>query len=167
MEYYCSEKFRMNSNSTKTDIWLIYKCSKCDTTLKLTIGKGIKPHDISSKLFDQFTNNDVKLAWDYAFDRNFLKKNNCVVQYTGVLYNIEGHIPQKWDKPVTIHLESQYTFDLKLSTMLANALNISVSKLKTLVNNGLITTNPQCDIMKHRIKSDIEIFIKPLDNLLT
>jgi len=166
MEYYCSEKFRMNGNHTRIDIWLIYKCSKCDTTLKLTIDKGIKPHDISSELFNQFTHNDVKLAWIYAFDRNFLKKNECVIQYTNVMYYIDGFEPQKWDNNLIVHLKSKFLFDLKLSVLLSGVLGISVGKLKGIVNNGLITVNPQCDIMKYRIKSDIDIFIQPLCNIL-
>jgi len=166
MEYYCSEKFRMNGNHTRIDIWLIYKCSKCDTTLKLTIDKGIKPHDISSELFDQFTYNDVKLAWDYAFDRNFLKKNDCVVQYSDVAYCIEGFTPQKWDEHLTVHIKSEYIFNLKLSVLLAKAIGISVGKLRNIVSAGLITANPLCDIMKYRIKSDISVSIQPLDKVL-
>ena len=162
MEFYCSEKFRMNSNQSRIDIWLIYKCSKCDTTLKLTIEKGIKPHNISSTLFECFTHNDVNLAWDYAFDRNFLRKNNCVVQYDNVMYYIEGFVPQKWNNNLIIQLKSKYLFNLKLSTLLAGVLDISVSKLRRIVDDGLISTSPLCDIMKHRIKSDIKLSIQPL-----
>ena len=168
----------MNCNSTRVDVWLIYKCSKCDTTLKLAIDKGVNPHDIASELFDQFTNNDVKLAWDYAFNRNFLKKNDCVVQYTGAMYCIEGlelhnepqdelqNKPRKWDKHLIVHIKSEYVFDLKLSTLLASVFGISVSKLRNIVNDGLITANPSCDIMKYRIKADITLSIKPLHDVI-
>jgi len=159
MEYYCSEKFRMNGTHTRLDIWLIYKCTKCDTTLKLTINKGIKPHDISSDLFDGFTHNDVTLAWNYAFDRSFLKKNDCTVQYANITYSVEGFVPQTWDKTLTVQLKSKYIFDLKLSSLLARVFGISVGKLRSIVSDGLISTNPPCDIMKYRIKSDIEICI--------
>jgi len=160
MEFYCSEKFRINSNSTRIDIWLIYKCSKCDTTLKLTINKGVKPHDIPSELFNQFTNNDVNLAWKFAFDRNFLKQNACVVQYTNVKYVVEGFEPCDLDNPLLVHLKSAYTFDLKLSAFLAGILGVSGGKIKNIVTAGLITVNPICDIMKYRIKSDIDILFK-------
>ena len=166
MEYYCSEKFRMNGNHTRIDIWLIYKCSKCDTTLKLTIDKGIKPHDISRELFDRFTYNDAKLAWDYAFDRSFLKRNACEVQYSNVAYYIEGFKPQKWNEHLTVHLKIEYVFNLKLSVLLAGVFGISVGKLRSIVSAGLITVKPECDIMKYRIKSDIIIFIQPLGKML-
>jgi len=154
----------MNGNHTRIDIWLIYKCSKCETTLKLTIDRGIKPHDISSEFFEGFTNNDVNLAWKYAFDRNFLHQNNCVVQYANVKYHIQGFEPQKWDSNTIIHLKSKYFFDLKLSVVLSGIIGISISKLKNIVD--LISVSPTCDIIKYRIKSDIELFIQPLEKIL-
>lgn len=166
MEFYCSEKFRMNGNHTRIDIWLIYKCSKCDTTLKLTIDKGIKPHDISNVLFDQFTHNDVELAWKYAFNRNFLKQNDCIVKYADVKYDVEGFEPHNLDNPLLVHLRSAYIFDLKLSAFFANVLGISVGKLRNIVNDRLITVYPVCDIMKYRIKQDIKIFMQPLNEII-
>ena len=166
MEYYCSEKFRINSNSKRADIWLIYKCSKCDTTLKLTINKGIKPQDMTSELFDQFTCNDADLAWKYAFNRHFLKQNECVVNYNNVKYIVKGLEARKWDRPFVIHLKSPFIFDLKLSTFLAGVFGISISQLRAIVDSGRIIVNPVCDIMKHRIKSDMDIYLQPLIDIL-
>jgi len=160
MEFYCSEKFRINGNHTRVDIWLIYKCIKCDTTLKLTIKRGIKPHSLSKELFDQFTNNDASLAWKYAFDRQFLKQHECEVNYANVKYSIEGFESPDLSKHLHIHLKSQYIFDLKLSTFLANALDISVGKIKKLAINGMVMTSPKCDIIKYRIRSDIDIQLR-------
>lgn len=161
MPYNCSEKFRMNSNAARVDIWLIYKCSKCDNTLKLAIHKGVHPQDISREQFNRFTHNDAKLAWDYAFNRNFLKQNECVVQYGDVAYDIEGFVPQKWDTPITVYLKSEHFFELKLSALLARALGISIGKLRGIVQAGLISVDPLRDVMKYRIKSDIDILIQP------
>ncbi|MCL1863419.1 MAG: DUF1062 domain-containing protein [Defluviitaleaceae bacterium] len=159
MEYYCSEKFRINSNSTRLDIWLIYKCSKCDTTLKLSIYKGIRPNDIPRELFDHFTHNDINLAWDYAFDRDFLKRNDCAVKYMDVKYYIEGFEQQKSTNNLKVNLKSKYFFDLKLSKLLAYIFDTSISKIKCMVMGGLISISPPNDVMKYRIKSDIEFSI--------
>ena len=127
MNYYCSEKFRLNGNHTRIDIWLIYKCVKCDTTWKLTIKKGIKPHDISQELFEKFTHNDKELAWQYAFNQQFLSQQACVVDYTGIEYNIDGF--ETYNGYDIIHLRSLYYFKLKLSALLSHAFCISVVKL--------------------------------------
>jgi len=132
MEFYCSEKFRVNSNGSRSDIWLIYKCLKCDATRKLTIAKGIKPSDLPEGEFDRFTNNDRELAWKYAFDRSFLKRQSCVIEYANIKYSVKGFELANNDLPLLIHLKSVYIFDLKLSKFLANLLGISVGKVKTL-----------------------------------
>lgn len=157
MEYYCSEKFRVNANQARVDIWLIYKCSKCDSTWKLTIKKGIRPRDVPPEVFEKFINNDKALAWQYAFDRYFLKQNACVVDYANVEYDIEGL--EATNGPMIVQLQSPFIFELKLSALLAKALCVSVGQIKKLVANGAISVNPDCDIMKYRIKADLDITI--------
>jgi len=161
MEYYCSEKFRVNANQVRVDIWLIYKCSKCDSTWKLTIKKGIKPRDLAPGLFERFVSNDKCLAWQYAFDRHFLKQNTCVVDYTSVNYSIDGIKTdvKTLDGPLLVHLKSPYTFDLKLSAMLAKALSSSVGQIKKLAHSKAISVDSG-DIMKLRIRADIDILFE-------
>ena len=159
MSFYCSEKFRLNSNSQRVDIWLIYKCRKCDTTWKLTLMRGIRPHDLAPEMFDKMTNNNKELAWKYAFDRQLLKQNGCDIDYSGVEYSIEGLNICKSDNPLLIHVASQYFFDLKLSAFLAEVLGTSVSGVRKMVDKGLITTSLDCDIMKYRIRADFDLEI--------
>ena len=154
-EYYCSEKFRVNANQARVDIWLIYKCHKCDSTWKLTIKKGIRPRDIPAELFERFIVNDKCLAWQYAFDRNFIKQNSCVIDYDSVEYAVEGF--EAFDGPTLVRVESPYTFDLKLSALLAKLLCLSVGQIKKLTESGAISAGPEIDIKKYRIKSDLDI----------
>jgi len=158
-EFYCSEKFRVNGRHTKIDIWLIYKCIKCDTTWKLTLDRGLKPRDLSPEIFDGFTNNDKDLAWKYAFDRQLLKQNECEMQYSSIGYDVEGSDVCLSAGPTIIQLRSVYMFELKLSIFLAGRLGISIGQLKKLVENKVITTSPECDIMKYRIRADLDIII--------
>lgn len=160
MRFYCSEKFRLNANSKQVDIWLIYKCSKCDTTWKLTLMRGVKPHDLSAEHFGRLTNNDKALAWQYAFDRQLLKQNDCEIDYSNICYVVEGCHPKDAAYPLHVQLESQYFFDLKLSAFLAKALDVSVGSVKKLVSENLITTTLDCDIMRYKIRADFDLFIK-------
>ena len=161
MDFYCSEKFRVNGNHAKLDIWLIYKCSKCETTWKLTIKKGVKPRDLPAELLDRFFNNDAELAWKYAFDRQLLKRNACEINCTDVKYTVEGVGLPDFDNPLLIHLKSLYTFDLKLSAFLADMLGISIGGIKKLADSGMISASPEHDIMKYRIRADIDLFLQP------
>ena len=157
-EFYCSEKFRVNGRHTKIDIWLIYKCTKCDTTWKLTIARGQKPRALNPEVFDGFTNNDKDLAWQYAFDRQLLKQNECEMQYN-ISYCVEGPDLQTLTRPVTIHLRSLYLFELKLSAFLSSQLNISTSQIKKMAESKAITTSPEYDIMKYRIRAKLDIHL--------
>jgi len=159
MPFYCSDKFRMNGNNTRLDVWLIYKCEKCDTTLKLTIKRGIKPHDIPREMFDAFTHNDAEYAWKYAFDRGFLKSNACTADYANVEYRVEGCDLTGAMYPLTVHVTADYHFGLKLTTLLAGVLGISINALRKMVDVGYIETVPPCEITKRRIYDDFVLVI--------
>jgi len=157
-EYYCSEKFRVNANQARVDIWLIYKCNKCDSTWKLAIKKGVRPRDLPAGLFDKFVNNDRCLAWQYAFDRHFLKQHSCVIDYANVEYSVRGY--DRCEGPLLVHIKSLYCFELKLGTLLANVLCMTVGQIKKLAESGAILASPEIDIVKHKIKSDIDVLLR-------
>jgi len=159
MPFYCSEKFRMNGNNTRLDVWLIYKCEKCDTTLKLTIKRGIKPHDIPREMFDAFTHNDAAYAWRYAFDRGFLKSNACEADYKNIPYRVEGCDLTDATYPLTVQVVSDFHFGLKLSSLLAGVLGISINALRKMLDAGYIKTIPPYDITKRRIYDDLSLVI--------
>ena len=159
-EFYCAEKFRLNSNGARLDIWLIYKCLKCDTTWKLTIKKGVRSHDLPTEIFNRLTNNDKLLAQQYAFDRSLLKQQECEIQYESVDYIVTGFETECLREQLLVHIKCLYPFELKLSTFLANMLGVSVSQIKKLAADGLITANPECNILKCKIKTHIDLQIE-------
>ena len=36
-EFECSKKFRVNSNKKLSDVWLIYKCTSCNSTWNMNV----------------------------------------------------------------------------------------------------------------------------------
>ena len=57
--FYCSEKFRINAQKKNIDIWLIYRCIKCDSTFNMTIISRSKPELINKDLFNKFLENNT------------------------------------------------------------------------------------------------------------
>jgi len=157
MPFYCSEKFRLNANGQQVDIWLIYKCAKCDTTWKLTLFRGIRPDSLPAELFYKLTNNDAALARQYAFDRQL--QAGCDVDYSGVEYKVEGLGTPYLNTPLDIRITSEYYFDLKLSVLLAQILRKSVNNVRKLADAGLITTSLDCNVMKYRIRADLDVTV--------
>lgn len=123
--------------------------------------RGIKPHDLTAEIFDKLTNNDKELAWKYAFDRHLLKQSGYEIDYSGISYSAEGFDICGIERPMNVHLKSQYFFDLKLSTFLAKTLGVSVSNIRRFVDENLITTSLGCDIMKYKIRADFVLFFEP------
>ena len=119
--------------------------------------RGIKPSDLTPELFDKLTNNDQKLAWKYAFDRQLLKQSGCAIDYTGVDYCVDGFHELNLEEPLCVTIISQYFFDLKLSTFLAEQLRISVGYVRKLARQNLISTSLDCNIMKYRIRANFTI----------
>lgn len=74
--FYCSDKFRMNAQKKNIDVWLIYRCVKCDNTCNLTLLSRSKPDLIDKTLFHNFSMNDKDTAWKYAFSTEMERKNN-------------------------------------------------------------------------------------------
>ena len=117
--------------------------------------RGIKPGDLTPQLFDKLTNNDKELAWKYAFDRQLLKQSGCVIDYSYVEYYVDAPV-----QDTCVHISSQYFFDLKLSTFLADRLGLSVGEVRKLAQQNLISTSIDCDIMKYRIRTDFTVTLR-------
>lgn len=76
-EFVNSGKFRVNANGNKISVWLIYRCRKCKHTWNLTIYERVKPDKISPELYELFLENDEDTAYQYGYDRDFLKRNKA------------------------------------------------------------------------------------------
>ena len=62
MAFACSMKFRTNAQKKRIDVWLIYRCSTCDTVWNLPIFERVGVGEIAPDAFDAITHNDPALA---------------------------------------------------------------------------------------------------------
>jgi hypothetical protein len=69
----------MNTNAKLTDIWLIYRCARCDATKNLTIVERKPITKIGRSLFDAATTNDPVAACRFARDLNLLRSASVKV----------------------------------------------------------------------------------------
>jgi len=80
-EFDMSGLFRINANKKSLDVWLIYRCSVCDSTWNFSIYTRISPQAIEPELLDRFHENDLDLAVHYATDTALLKRNGAITKY--------------------------------------------------------------------------------------
>lgn len=140
----CSEKFRINAQQRNLDVWLIYKCEKCDATWNCSILRRISPNSLTPESYRCFLQNDRNTAWQYAFDFELLKRNGVRVEQE-VDYFVDGPQPQ-WEHMGKDNLKIAITFDYmgrwRIDTLLAKRLGVSRKNLHKLFEVGGLTFTP-------------------------
>lgn len=163
--FYCSNKFRMNSQKKNMDVWLIYRCIECDSTYNLTILSRTKPELIKTDLFTKFLENDEELSWEYAFSSEIGRKNNVEFDYSSVEYDIVhddisiNDILETDNEIVTFKIQTHFEFGLKLSTVIRHCLGLSTNLLNQMIEAEAIFTLEGYSLKKHKVKNGDVILI--------
>jgi hypothetical protein len=160
-----SQKFRVNANKNKLDIWLIYQCQKCKSTWNMAIYERISPTDIDLTQYKLFLNNDVKLAKKYGFDIAIHNKNKVKLEFENVEYEIVGEdinmLQSNFDErnKIAIDITCEYSLGLRVDKVLSKKLGISREKIKKLYENSLVCEGLEKDFLKQKINDSIRIYI--------
>ncbi len=163
--FYCSDKFRMNAQKKNIDVWLIYRCVKCDNTCNLTLLSRSKPDLIDKTLFHSFSMNDKDRAWKYAFSTEMERKNNLRLDYGSVEYEIIPNTSLEdllnlSNEVIKIHIKCEFEFDLKLSSLIKRCFSLSANQVKRMFEDGIITISGNKPPQKHKVKNGDMILIQ-------
>ena len=163
--FYCSDKFRMNAQKKNIDVWLIYRCVKCDNTCNLTLLSRSKPDLIDKTLFHSFSMNDKDTAWKYAFSTEMERKNNLRLDYGSVEYEIIPNTSLEdllnlSNEVIKIHIKCKFEFDLKLSSLIRRCFSLSANQVKRMFEDGIITITSNKPPQKHKVKDGDMILIQ-------
>ncbi|NDV81426.1 DUF1062 domain-containing protein [Bacteroides sp. 51] len=156
--FYCSEKFRMNSQKRNIDVWLIYRCAKCDNTYNITILSRTKPELINKDLYNQFSENNTGTAWKYAFSPEIRRKNNMNIDFGSVEYDIQHDgisvedIVNLDGEIITFRIKCDFEFNARLSSIIRTCLKLSANQLDKLIEAGVISIPHSHSLKKHRVK---------------
>jgi len=163
--FYCSDKFRMNAQKKNIDVWLIYRCVKCDNTYNLTLLSRSKPDLIDKTLFHSFSMNDKDAAWKYAFSTEMERKNNLRLDYGSVEYEVVPDTSLEdllnlSNEVIKIHIKCEFEFDLKLSSLIRRCFSLSANQVKRMFEDGIITISGNKPPQKHKVKDGDMILIQ-------
>ena len=130
--FYCSDKFRMNAQKKNIDVWLIYRCVKCDNTCNITLLSRTKPDLIDKKLFHSFSMNDREVAWQYAFSAGMASKNKLQIDYDSVEYEVISNISfedimNMNNEIISIWIECDLELNLKLLSLIKRCFSLSTT----------------------------------------
>ena len=154
--FYCCDKFRMNAQKKNIDVWLIYRCVKCDNTCNMTLLSRTKPDLIDKKLFHSFSMNDREVAWQYAFSAGVASRNNLQLDYDSVEYEVINTVSLEdilnmSSEIISIQVKCDFDLSLKLSSLIKRYLPLSSTRLKLLFEKGYISllsgkTSSKCKV---------------------
>lgn len=158
-EYICSGLFRINAQRKYLDIWLIYRCSDCDSTWNMTIYSRINPKSIDLKTLDGFHSNNKELAKKYAMDTDLIGKNGAEASLPK--YKILGD-DINFDTPIELHIKSFYQSRVKVASLLREKMNLSKKAFEQMITRGIIRSVEGLDLKKCRLKGNTILIIDTL-----
>lgn len=141
--FICSNKFRINSNKKLSDVWLIYKCSHCENTWKMSILTRKNLSHIAPNLFCGFQENNIDLTWHYAFNKSVAKCNKVRLNSN---INVEivdhrGNYLHSTENLVSILITSEYELSITIKKILQQKLNLSANQVVRLHHEEIIVIN--------------------------
>ncbi|WP_236900381.1 DUF1062 domain-containing protein [Clostridium pasteurianum] len=148
--------FRINAQRKYLDIWLIYKCSDCDSTWNMTIYSRINPKSITHEILDGFNSNNRELSKIYAMNTELIRKNGAEVGLPK--YKILGD-NINFNTPIELHIKSSYPSRLKVSSLLREKMNLSQNAFEQMITSGSIRSTSGLDLKKCRLQADVILII--------
>lgn len=157
-EYHSSGLFRVNAQRKSLDIWLIYKCTHCDTTWNAEIYSRIRPQSLSAELLHRFVNNEEGLALRCAVDLALLTRLGAEMgepeyEITGEKFSLE--------EPITLQIQSDFSLPVKVSSLLRDRLELSNRQYSDLLVSGRLKAQGGENLKKCRLHQGITLIFSP------
>ena len=146
--FFNTKKFRVNANGNKLDVWLIYQCEECKHTLNLAIYERQKSSSISKEDYRRFLDNDEQFAKMYGMDIRLFQKNKAEVDFDRLDYEFiklqETVECSDTKEHIVVTIHNPYQLKMRPEKQIAEALGLSRSRVKNLLEEGAIEVRPLC-----------------------
>lgn len=162
-EFKNSGKFRVNANGRLIDVWLIFRCSVCDTSWNMAVWERVEAGRLDRKEYEGFLKNDPGLAVTYGTDRELFVKNKAETADIKTEYHIlEMDTPLSCRPAYAMEIEVKIPAGLKVRTdlFLVRQLSVSRSRIKKLCEKGLILGSGRVLSPKSRVKDGMLLQIR-------
>ena len=135
-----TNKFRVNANGNKLDIWLIYQCEECKHTLNLSIYERRKICSIPKEDYQCFLNNDEQFAEMHGKNVQLFRKNKATIDFEKVNYDfVKLHETMEYgdfEGQIVIAVNNPYQLKIRPEKQIAEILGLSRSQVKNLLEKG-------------------------------
>jgi hypothetical protein len=129
-----SDAFRVNAQKRRLDVWLIYRCTECESTWNREILERCAPEDIAPDLYARFLENDRETAWSYAFEVTKLGGGDGAVPY-----RVEVAGTAEPGNGLSIEIALPRPCEVRLERLLTEGLGVSRSRLRAWLDSGEVS----------------------------
>lgn len=138
-----TNKFRVNANGNKLDVWLIYQCENCKHTWNLSVHERQRPDAIRAEDYQRFLANDEAFAESFGRDMKSFQKNRAAVDLKNIKYHIEKRNEilteeEKTEQEISVKISNPYGLKIRAEKQIADATGLSRSQVKRLTEQGKI-----------------------------
>jgi len=156
--FHNTNRFRINANGNKIDVWLIYQCTKCKHTSNLTVYERCRPDSIVKEEYEGYLRNSEKLALGYGRDSQFFARNRVEVDWSNINYIISRktdiliETDQSYHEGDLLIVYNSYALKIRTDKIVSEILNLSRSRVKGLKKSGIIVVS--------EVKNEHKIFFE-------
>jgi hypothetical protein len=139
-----TDRFRLNANKQRIDVWLIYRCETCEATWNLTVLSRTRQADIDPDLFERMTRNDAATARACAFDAELLSRAGARTAASERVHidQTSGDLARARAVGARVRIDMRHPCRLRLDQLLATRLGRSRSSLAREAARGAIAIIP-------------------------
>lgn len=108
----CRERFRVNASGKLVDIWLLYRCVRCDVTRNVTLVERTPVRRVRRDLLDAAYDNDAAVARRVARDAPLLRRAGVTIESGDEWMIVDGaaQVPSSFelalDEPLLVRLDT-------------------------------------------------------------
>lgn len=144
----CKDRFRVNANGNRLDVWLIYGCGKCGHTYNLPVYERISPSKISEREYSRFLSNDQQEVFAIGTNKAVFIKNKIEIAWNLCAYEIVPAIDNQpnlqnvhylENEDIQIKLYNPFDVPVRTDKIVANLLQITRNAAKRLLWNGHVS----------------------------
>ncbi|MCB9755376.1 MAG: DUF1062 domain-containing protein [Myxococcales bacterium] len=154
-----SDKFRVNAHQRRLDVWLIYRCERCDATWNRAVRERVSPRALDPDAHRAYMANDRDAAWACAFDLVGLRQLGAVVD---AAVPVRVHRDVLPDKPFRVRFELDHPCELRLDRLVAQELEVSRGALSRLIARGDVRVEaPSQRAWRRPVRKEVTVIVTP------
>jgi len=142
--FVCAGTFRVNAHRKRLDVWLNYRCERCDAAWKYPVIERRPVGEIEPQRLEAFFRDDPLVARWLAFDIARMRKQGVLVDASTEVYVRRVTIVATIDDlaPLCIRLAVPLPCAVRLDRLLARQLGLSRAALLDLDRRGELNVWP-------------------------